>query len=398
MASGDARLAAMSTQGNRPLATAEMLAVGAELLAGETRDTNSGEIAGYLTGLGVEVSRMTQLPDDREVIATAVSEALGRVDLVVTSGGLGPTPDDLTREGIADALGQKPQVAPEIEAWLRDLWAKRDLPFSTVNLKQAWLIPAALALPNPNGTAPGWWVEHGEQVVIALPGPPRELRPMWFEQALPRLHERGLGIDRAAHTLRLTGIGESTVVDLIGKDLLEHLNPRMATYARADSVDVRISATSSAGISAERMVEEAVAALSPRIDAYVFAHDDETWPDALARRLGSRQLALIESGTGGYLGMLLGSAPFLRHAESDRVAPGDATSLAAQIRARSGADVGLAALARESGDDMWVDVAVDTGVRNWDISHSVFRGGDAGRRRAANAAAAELWRGLAEGD
>jgi nicotinamide-nucleotide amidase len=373
-----------------------MLAIGAELLAGETRDTNSGEIAGNLTGLGVEVRRMTQLPDDRSVITAAVSSALERVDLVVTSGGLGPTPDDLTREGIADALGQEPRVDPEIEAWLRGLWAKRDLPFSDVNLKQAWLLPSASALANPHGTAPGWWVERGDQVVIALPGPPRELRPMWHDEALPRLQGRGLGVDRAARTLRLTGIGESTVVDLIGKELLEHANPRMATYARADSVDVRVSATGDATTSADQLVREAVDSLSPRIDAYVFAHDDETWPEALGRRLGSRQLATAESGTGGYVGHLLGSAPFLCHAENDREVAADAASLAEQVRTRSGAEVGLAAVAHESGDDMRVDVAVDTSTRRWQATHSVFRGGDAGRRRAANAAVAELWRGLTE--
>jgi len=141
-----------------PIATAEMLAVGAELLVGETRDTNSGDIAGELTALGVEVVRMSQLPDDLDVVTTAVRDALGRADLVITSGGLGPTPDDLTRESIAAALGEEPTVDAAVESWLRELWAARGLPFSDVNLKQAWLIPSATAMANPNGTAPGWWV------------------------------------------------------------------------------------------------------------------------------------------------------------------------------------------------------------------------------------------------
>ena len=161
----------------RPLATAEMLAIGAELLIGETRDTNSGDIAQQLTALGVDVLRMCQLPDDLEVVSCELRDALDRVDLVVTSGGLGPTPDDLTRESIAAVLGEEPFVDPSLEAWLRDLWAKRGLPFSDVNLKQAWLIAGAEALPNPNGTAPGWWVERDGKVIIALPGPPRELHP-----------------------------------------------------------------------------------------------------------------------------------------------------------------------------------------------------------------------------
>ncbi len=162
-----------------PIATAEMLAVGTELLAGETRDTNSGDIAAELTATGRGSRRLSQLPDDLAVVAAAVRDAIARVDLVITSGGLGPTPDDLTREAIAAALDEEPEVDPELEAWLRDLWAQRDLPFSNVNLKQAWLIPSASAMANPNGTAPGWWVEKEGKTVVALPGPPRELKPMW---------------------------------------------------------------------------------------------------------------------------------------------------------------------------------------------------------------------------
>ncbi len=271
-----------------PLATAEMLAVGAELLAGETRDTNSGDLARELTALGVEVSRMSQLPDELGAVSSAVEAALGRADLVVTSGGLGPTPDDLTRESIAVALGVEPFVDPELEVWLRQLWARRGLPFSEVNLKQAWLIPGAIALDNPNGTAPGWWVERAEKVIVALPGPPRELRPMWRDQVLPRLHARGLGIDRAVHTLHLAGIGESALVDLVGKELLENGNPRMATYARADFVDLRVSAVTDGAHDAESLVEAAIAALSPRLDPYAFARDDEDWTSVLATILGPR--------------------------------------------------------------------------------------------------------------
>jgi len=377
-----------------PIATAEMLAVGAELLAGETRDTNSGDIAGELTALGVAVGRMSQLPDDLEVVSDAVRDALGRADLVITSGGLGPTPDDLTRESIAAALGEQPSVDLALEAWLRELWAQRGLPFSAVNLKQAWLIPSAEALPNPNGTAPGWWVERDGRVVIALPGPPRELKPMWRDHVLPRLHKRGLGIDRAAETLRLTGIGESMVVDLVGKDLLENDNPRMATYARVDSVDLRVSADGTEGRPAADIVAEAVASLSPRIDPYVFGRGDDDWRVALVPRLGELRLATIEVGTSGYLGMLLGSSPFLLHAEQVASATQEAAPLAADVRARTGADVGLAAIARDAGEDMSVDIGIAAEHESWHVTRTVFRGGDAGRRRAANAAAAELWRTL----
>lgn len=376
-----------------PIATAEMLAVGAELLAGETRDTNSGDIAGELTGLGVEVVRMSQLPDDLPIVAEAVRAALTRADLVVTTGGLGPTPDDLTRESIAAALGETPAVDPTLEAWLRDLWAARGLPFSDVNLKQAWLIPSAVALANPNGTAPGWWVEREGAVIVALPGPPRELKPMWRDHVLPRLHARGLGLDRAVTTLHLVGIGESALVDVVGADLLEADNPRMATYARADYVDVRVSAVATPDRTAEELVAETVAGLSPRLDPYVFARDDESWLDALGPLVGGSRLALAEVGTGGYLGTLLATAPFVVLAEA-RPAARDAGALAADVRQRAEADIGLAVIGRERGDDMEVEIGLDVGGQTDTVTRRAFRGGDTGRRRSANVAIAELWRRL----
>lgn len=382
---------------DRSLATAELLAVGAELLVGDTRDTNSGDVAASLTELGVEVKRISQLPDDLGVVTDAIRTALGRVDLVVTTGGLGPTPDDLTREAIAAATGTTPTVDAELEAWLRELWSARGLPFSESNLKQAWLIPGATALPNPHGTAPGWWVAFGEQVVIALPGPPRELRPMWQEQALPRLAARGMGVDRAATTLHLTAIGESALADVIGGDLLRGDNPRIATYAKADSVDLRISAVSADGRTASQIVEAALAALQERVHDYVFARDANGWVEALTDRLHGRELATIEVGTSGYLGMLLGAAPWLVRAEQRRAATWaevTAASLAQRLANDSGAAAVIAAVALEAGTDMRVEIALVIDGRLSTADVSVFRGGDAGRRRAANAAIAELWRTL----
>src|SRR4051812_33854701 len=138
--------------------------------------------------MGLDVRRIEALPDDQATVLEAFRAAAMRADLVVSTGGLGPTPDDLTREAIAAALGETPSVDPVIEAWLRELWARRGMPFPELNLKQAWLIPWAEALPNPNGTAPGWFVRRPAGGGIgALPGPPRGIRPMWGNKTLPRL-------------------------------------------------------------------------------------------------------------------------------------------------------------------------------------------------------------------
>ena len=174
--------------GSRRLLSAELISVGSELTVGETRDTNSGELARSLTGLGVAIGRIQAVPDQLDLVVDAFTGALSRADLVVSTGVLGPTPDDLTREAIASVAGEKPAVDRDLESWLRGLWARRGIPMPDLNLKQAWLIPSATALPNANGTAPGWWVDRPDgRVVVALPGPPREMRPIWADAVLPRL-------------------------------------------------------------------------------------------------------------------------------------------------------------------------------------------------------------------
>jgi nicotinamide-nucleotide amidase len=150
-----------------------LLAVGSELTTGETRDTNSGDLARSLSDAGVDVLWISALPDRMATVTAALGEALSAADLVVTSGGLGPTPDDLTREAIAEVLGERPAVDPELARWLRNLFERRGIAFAETNLKQAWLIPPATAIPNERGTAPGWWIDRADgRVVVALPGPP----------------------------------------------------------------------------------------------------------------------------------------------------------------------------------------------------------------------------------
>jgi nicotinamide-nucleotide amidase len=380
----------------RPITTAEILAVGSELLVGDTRDTNSGDLARALTTLGVEVLRISQLPDDLRILAEALAAARTRADLVITTGGLGPTPDDLTREAVASLLGVTPTVDPDLEAWLRDLWARRGLPFPETNLKQAWLVPGADPLANPNGTAPGWWLDLGATVIVMLPGPPRELLPMWTAEVLPRLRARGLGVDRAAATLRLTGIGESAVADLLGEELLRGTRPHVATYARLDAVDVRVWATGDAAEDAAAIVAAGVATVERLVGPYVFARGEQDWPDALQARSGGRQLATLEAGTGGQLAALLGSAPWLVHAEVMAPKPGEAdlARRCAELRARAGTSVALAVSASADGDDLAVEIAVDVDGQVTSTTRTAFRGGEIGRRRAATLACAELWHRL----
>ena len=388
----------------RSIRTAELLSVGSELTAGETRDTNAGDLARSLTELGVAVRRIQALPDELPAVRQGFVEAAARADLVVSTGGLGPTPDDLTREAIGEAVGEEPVVDPGLEAWLRELWARRGMAFPAMNLKQAWLLPSATALPNPNGTAPGWLVDRPDGgLIVALPGPPREMRPMWSDHVLPALRARGLGVPVARRTLRLAGIGESQVADLLGDALLRAADPSVATYARADAVDVRISARdeveprAGARTAAER-VADTVDLVMALLGDHVWAEGETSWGDAIGAALGERgqSLSIVEVGTGGALASLLGDRDWVRFSESLAVntatARAHGTAAGLEHLARRAAElgespIGVALRARPRGGDTALTVVV-TGPGWIDRQRRlVFLRGSTGRIRTGLAAA-----------
>ena len=365
--------------GSRRILTAELLSIGTELTVGETRDTNAGELARSLTDIGVEVGRIQAVPDD------------------------------LTRESIAAVTGEQPTIDPALEVWLRGLWSRRGMPFPEMNLKQAWLIPSATALANDNGTAPAWWVERPDgRIVVALPGPPREMRPIWKDAVLPRLQALGAGRDIVHRTFRLAGIGESQLADMLGEDLLRATNPIVATYARADAVDVRVSAVggdaAEGGLPARSLVDAAAEHVLGLIGSYVWAEGETTWPDAIGAALDARgwTLACLEVGTGGSLGTLLGDRPWLAFSES--LAPGvpgasahaDGRTMAgleALVRRAmtvGGATIGVGVRSRPRNDDTAVSIVVvgPDGIHR--ERRQVFLGGANGRSRAGLAAAAVL--------
>jgi nicotinamide-nucleotide amidase len=378
------------------------MSIGSELTTGETRDTNAGELAHDLTEAGVVVERLTALPDELPAVRDAFAAALSRVDLVVSTGGLGPTPDDLTREAIAAVLGEEPAVDAALERWLAELFERRGVPFVEANRKQAWLIPSATSIPNDRGTAPGWWVARPDgRIVVMLPGPPREMRPMWRDWVRPRLAELGLGRPMAALTLRTTGIGESLIADRLGALLARDAEPLVATYARADGVDIRISAHERPGWDAEAAVARTEQAILELIGDHVWARGDATWPAAIATELERRdwRLALVEVGTRGAVSTLLAEGLADRLAFAEVLAerppahdghPADPPHLASRVRELGSAEVGLAVAARPRRDDMAVSIAVHDPRGRHRERRLVFLAGELGRGRAAIAAAAVL--------
>ncbi len=381
--------------------------MGSELTAGETQDTNGGELARSLAVQGVAVRRIAALPDDLALVTGHLRDAFATVDLVVTTGGLGPTPDDLTREAIAAVVGESPAVDPELEAWLRALFDRRGMALPEINLKQAWLIPSATSIPNPNGTAPGWWVDRPDGgVAVLLPGPPRELRPMWRDWVLPRLQERGLGDGRVVRTLRTYGIGESHVAERLGEAMLRAANPVVATYARADWLDVRISAVdevdpvSHVTRSAAEVLDAATDRVRSTLAGFVMAEGETTWADLVGRAAETAgvRLAIVEAGTRGTLGALLADVPALVRevAMGATARPAVATwpveGEAAQVAREAAAEVGLALVADADGSQTHLRVAVaePRAGRVQVFELRLFQHGAHGRFRAAVAAAAFL--------
>jgi nicotinamide-nucleotide amidase len=398
---------------DRVLHVAELLAVGSELTTGETRDTNGGELARALALRGVTVRRIVALPDDLALVTATFTEALAKADLVVATGGLGPTPDDLTREALAAAIGEAPAVDAEQEAWLRGLFERRGIPLPELNLKQAWLIPSATAIPNPNGTAPGWWVDRPDgRVAVLLPGPPRELRAMWRDWVVPRLEARGLGDGRVVRTLRTYGIGESHVAELLGESMLRAANPVVATYARADWLDVRISAVDETDAQgrvtrpAANVLAFAEASIREILAGHVLTEGDTSWADLVAEataREGVR-FATVEAGTHGALGALLAEVPTLERevahgpAVARDVAAWPVEDEAVAIAREAGVEIGLALVAHTDGTQTQLRAAVAAPDAGWSrvLELRLFQHGAHGRFRAGVAAAAFLVEVLGE--
>jgi nicotinamide-nucleotide amidase len=295
----------LRTDGAAP--TARILSIGTEILFGEIVDTNAAYLAGELARAGVVLTGIRQLGDDRAAIADAFRDALASVDVVIATGGLGPTHDDLTREGLADALGE--ELAPD--AALADRLLQRfggagRMPAS--NLQQALLVPSAAPLENPIGSAPGWWAVRDGRVAILMPGVPAEMRRMWPEQVLPRLEARFALTPLRTRTVKTFGIGESAVVEQVG-DLLVAPGQGIEAgiYARDDGVHLRFS-TRAHGESLDRPVARALALLG----ADVYGTDAQTLPGVALQVLaaaGCKTLATLESGTDGALLATLAGHP-----------------------------------------------------------------------------------------
>jgi nicotinamide-nucleotide amidase len=337
---------------------AEIVSVGTELLLGHITDTNASWLAQQLSALGIDCFYISQLGDNLGRLTEHLRRAWERSELIVITGGLGPTEDDLTREAISALLDEPMEVQPDLEVELRAFFARRGVAMPESNIKQATLIKSAQVLRNPIGTAPGWWVERDGRVIVAMPGVPGEMYRMWEHEVVPRLRARQGGAIILTRTFKVVGIGESAVEELI-RPLLASTNPTIATYAKADGVHVRTSAKAPSEAAARAMLD----ALEPRVrealGRAIYGLDEDSLAGVAARLLEQAGLtvATAEEFTGGLIasdlseaagprfkGGLVSAAPPASITVDDANGPGAhrALDLAVEAVRQFGADLGLA--------------------------------------------------------
>ncbi|MDD5289550.1 MAG: CinA family nicotinamide mononucleotide deamidase-related protein [Dehalococcoidales bacterium] len=290
---------------------AEIISIGTELLRGEITDTNAGYIASQLPLIGIELQRMMTAGDNIKTLCQVLRQALRRSALVITSGGLGPTQDDLTREAIACVLGEEQFINATLESQLRGMFNRMGREMPPHNIQQAMLIPSAVSLPNPRGTAPGWWVEKNGKVIVTLPGPPREMMPMWQNEVVPRLKNKFPGETILARTIKTFSIQEAKVAELT-KSFFTVTNPTLGIYAKPDGIQVRLIAH---GENASRLLDTAEQTLREILSPYVWGTDTDTLEGIIGQELSNRRMSLatMEDFTGGLMGNIITHSPAGSH-------------------------------------------------------------------------------------
>ena len=292
--------------------TAEVLCVGSELLLGNITNGNARWIAEQLAALGVPHQRQMVVGDNRERLMAEVRQAAGRCRVLITTGGLGPTPDDLTTEAIAAAFETPLVEHPEIWAEIQERLSARSRICSPSNRRQAFLPKGAAVLPNPTGTAPGMiWSPVPGFTVLTFPGVPSEMKAMWQQTAAPWLRQSGLAAGVfASRMLRFWGVSESALAEEMA-DLLEQANPTVAPYAGAGEVKLRITARAEHQADAEALLLPVEREIRRRTGQSCFGVDEQSLAEVVLQqlRLRGQTVAVAESCTGGGLGAALAAVP-----------------------------------------------------------------------------------------
>ena len=289
----------------------EVVTIGTELLLGQIVDTNAAELGRALAGAGVEVVRHLSVADRPAAIRAAVAEALERTGFVITTGGLGPTRDDMTKREVAALFGKPLEMDASVLRSLEERFRRLARTMPAVNRTQAEVPAGATVLPNPRGTAPGLWVEENGRVVVMLPGVPSEMRGLLAEEVLPRLAARGAGVVVRSRTVRTTGIAESALAERVGA-IEEELEPLTLAYLPSVAgVDLRVTAWGLRDDDADRRLDAATAQLRTSAGDHYYGDDGADLAAVVLDQLRTRtaRLVIAESCTGGLLGGRITAIP-----------------------------------------------------------------------------------------
>lgn len=289
----------------------EIINTGTELLIGAVVNTHLGYIAQKLLPLGLTIQRQVTVGDDHSLIRNAFAEAIERADLLIATGGLGPTSDDITRDVVAEFTGCKLVFHQDIMDRIEARFRHRRFPMPESVRVQAMVPDGAIVLTNNNGTAPGLALEHKGKWIILLPGPPRELKPMFEEIVLPLLREKLKLPIVDARTFRTCGIGESMVEEIVGKQLLALPGCEVGYCARPNEVDLRIIVRSNSQTEAKAMADRAEDIIRQNLSEWIFGTGDDRLESAIVKTLTEkkRTLAVAESCTGGLLANRITNVP-----------------------------------------------------------------------------------------
>ena len=290
---------------------AEIVAVGSELLTPSKIDTNSLWLTGMLNGLGVEVLRKCVVGDDRERLTATIRTALDTADIVILSGGLGPTEDDLTRDAAAAALNRGLVFDQAICDGIEERFRRFNRKMVEINRRQAYLVDGAAALPNDRGTAPGQWIEHHGKVVILLPGPPNELKSIFDKHCLPRLKEMLPPRVIRMRQFRVAGMPESDLDQLIAPIYTRYTNPVTTILSAVGGIDIHLRAQCDTEEQAEALLDEVANQIEPLLAPRIVSRNGEPIEKVVGDLLRSRnaRLSVAESATGGMLGEWITAVP-----------------------------------------------------------------------------------------
>jgi nicotinamide-nucleotide amidase len=291
--------------------TAEIIAIGSELLTPSRTDTNSLWLTDQLNQIGIEVKLKTIVGDDDARLEEAIKDALRRSRVVITTGGLGPTEDDITRKIAARAMARRLQLDEKVLAHIREMFMRWGRAMPEINARQAMIIEGAEVLDNPNGSAPGMYVEHEGRSVVLLPGPPREMKPMFESLVKPRLAAKAGDVRVVRRMLRVSGLGESAVDEKIAPVYRQYANPQTTILFNRSEIEIHLTAQAKTEQEAELLLDGLAGQIEERLGDAIFAFRGEKLEEVVGLRLAVNgfTLATAESCTGGLIAERITEVP-----------------------------------------------------------------------------------------